>query len=121
MPTRSMNASTHNHVVRALVPTVAAARSLSREFPRADGDRDGTLVTVRIYGVSYADVIARIKDWMSRSRIGPVLVTDDKTGEVFLPSFAPRRPLAWDHGATEPMLPALESATEQTQRQPGLQ
>jgi hypothetical protein len=111
-----MNAITHERVVRALVPTAAAARSLSREFPLADLDTDGTLITVRIYGITYSDVIARIKEWRSSSRIGPVLVTDGETGEDFLPSFAPRKPLVWDHGATEPTLPALEPAAEPTPR-----
>jgi hypothetical protein len=111
-----MNAITHERVVRALVPTAAAARSLSREFPHADLDTDGTLVTVHIYGITYSDVIGRIKEWMNRSRIGPVLVTDDMTGEKFLPSFEPRRPLIWARGGTEHVLPALERATDQTPR-----
>jgi hypothetical protein len=112
-----MTAATHERIVQALVPTSAAARSLAREFPLAELDRDGTLVTVQIYGFTYSDVIARIKEWMSRSRIGPVLVTDNETGEDFLPSFAPRQPLVCDRGATEPMLPPLAPAIEQT---PGL-
>jgi hypothetical protein len=114
MQTRSMTAATHERVVQALVPTAAAARSLAREFPLAELDRDGTLVTVQIYGFTYSDVIARIKEWMSRSRIGPVLVTDNETGEEFLPSFAPRKPLVWNHDATGHMLPTLEPVTEPT-------
>ena len=51
---------------------------------------DGTLCTVLIYGVGYADAVTRIKAWMSRSRIGPVLVTDDEMGELLLPDFAAR-------------------------------
>jgi hypothetical protein len=77
---------------------------------------DGTLVTVHIYGITYSDVIARIKDWLDRSRIGPVLVTDDRTGEEFLPSFEPRKPLIWALGGTEHVLPALERAADQTPR-----
>jgi len=88
-----MNRALDNGVVRALVPSEAAAHSLSREFPLADLDIDGTLAAVLIYEISYADVVARVKAWMNRSRIGPVLVTDDKTDEKFLPGFAPRRPL----------------------------
>ena len=63
-------------VIRALVPTAIAAVLLSQEFPLANLDTDGTLFTVVIYGVSYSDAIARISGWMSRSHIGPVLVTD---------------------------------------------
>jgi len=71
-------------VVRALVPTAIAAVLLSQEFPLANLDTDGTLFTVVIYGVSYADAVARISGWMSRSHIGPVLVTDDETSERLL-------------------------------------
>ena len=71
-------------VVKALVPTAIAAVLLSQEFPLANLDTDGTLFTVVIYGVSYADAIARISGWMSRSHIGPVLVTDDETSEKLL-------------------------------------
>jgi hypothetical protein len=85
--TGSMNDALNEGVVRALVPSETAARSLSQEFPLADLNTDGTLMTVLIYGISYADVIARIKEWMNRSRIGPVLVTDDRTGEELLPGF----------------------------------
>ena len=79
-------------VVKALVPTAIAAVMLSQEFPAADLDTDGTLFTVIIYGVSYSDAIARISGWMSRSHIGPVLVTDDETSERLLSVPAARRP-----------------------------
>ena len=72
------------HVVKALVPTAIAAVLLSQEFPLANLDTDGTLFTVVIYGVSFSDAIARISGWMSRSHIGPVLVTDDETSEKLL-------------------------------------
>ena len=71
-------------VVKALVPTAAAAALLSQEFPHADLDMDGTLFTVVIYGAAYAEVVARIRAWMSRSRVGPILVTDDATTEELL-------------------------------------
>ncbi len=71
-------------VVKALVPTAIAAALLSQEFPLAQLDTDGTLFTVVIHGVSYTDAIARIKAWMSRVQIGPVLVTDDATAEDLL-------------------------------------
>ncbi len=75
MPTRA---------VKALVPTAVAAMMLSQEFALASLDTDGTLFTVVIYGVSYSDAVARISRWMSRSHIGPVLVTDDETSERLL-------------------------------------
>ena len=71
-------------VVRALVPTAAAAALLSQEFPHADLDMDGTLFTVVIYGAAYTEAVARIRAWMSRSRVGPILVTDDATTEELL-------------------------------------
>ena len=67
------------HVVKALVPTAIAAVLLSQEFPLANLDTDGTLFTVVIYGVS-------------RSHIGPVLVTDDETSEQLLSVPAAPRP-----------------------------
>jgi hypothetical protein len=70
--------------IKALVPTAVAAVLLSQEFSSAALDTDGTLFTVIIYGVSYSDAIARISSWMSRSQIGPVLVTDDETSERLL-------------------------------------
>ena len=79
-------------VVKALVPTAIAAVLLSQEFPAANLDTDGTLFTVVIYGVSYSDAIARISGWMSRSQIGPILVTDGETSESLLSVPAPRRP-----------------------------
>ena len=79
-------------VVKALVPTAIAAVLLSQEFPAANLDTDGTLFTVVIYGVSYSDAIARISGWMSRSHIGPVLVTDDATSERLLSIPAAPRP-----------------------------
>ena len=75
MPTRA---------IKALVPTAIAAALLSQEFTSAALDTDGTLFTVIIYGVSYSDAVARISGWMSRSNIGPVLVTDDATSERLL-------------------------------------
>ena len=83
MPTRA---------VKALVPTAVAAVLLSQEFSSAALDTDGTLFTVVIYGVSYSDAVARISGWMSRSHIGPVLVTDDETSERLLSVPAARRP-----------------------------
>ena len=80
------------HVVKALVPTAIAAVLLSQEFPLANLDTDGTLFTVVIYGVSFSDAIARISRWMSRSHIGPVLVTDDETSEQLLSVPAAPRP-----------------------------
>ena len=80
------------HVVKALVPTAVAAVLLSQEFPLANLDSDGTLFTVVIYGVSFSDAIARISGWMSRSHIGPVLVTDDETSEKLLSVPAAPRP-----------------------------
>ena len=79
-------------VVKALVPTAIAAVLLSQEFQAANLDTDGTLFTVVIYGVSYSDAVARISGWMSRSRIGPVLVTDGETSERLLSVPAARRP-----------------------------
>ena len=70
--------------VTALVPTAIAAVLLSQEFAIANLDSDGTLFTVVIYGVSYSEAVARISRWMSRSHIGPVLVTDDETSERLL-------------------------------------
>lgn|GEM_PF-4944289 len=63
----------------------------SQEFPLADLETDGTLITVVITGVSYSEAVTRIKAWMNTWCIGPVLVTDDHTDEVLLPDFAPRR------------------------------
>jgi hypothetical protein len=68
-----------------------AAALLAQEFPFASLDSDGTLFTVVIYGVSYSDVIARIRAWMTTSSIGPVLVTDEETAEELLSDLAPRR------------------------------
>ena len=85
-------------VVKALVPTAIAAALLSQEFPLAQLDTDGTLFIVVIHGVSYTDAIARIKAWMSRVQIGPVLVTDDSTAEDLLsddPSTHSRRRRGW--------------------------
>jgi hypothetical protein len=82
MPTR---------VVKALVPTAVAAILLSQEFPLADLDTDGTLFTVVIYGASYSDAVTRIRAWMNKWHIGPVLVTDDESSEDLLSDFAPRR------------------------------
>lgn len=75
-------------VVKALVPTAIAAVLLSQEFPTANLDTDGTLFTVVIYGASYSDAVARIRAWMTRSHIGPVLVTDGVTAEDLLSDHA---------------------------------
>ena len=64
-------------VVKALVPTAAAASLLSQEFPLSDLVIDGTLCTVLIYAATYSDAVVRIRAWMSRTHLGPVLVTDD--------------------------------------------
>jgi len=77
--------------IKALVPTAIAAALLSQEFTSAALDTDGTLFTVIIYGVSYSDAVARISGWMSRSHIGPVLVTDDATSERLLSVPAARK------------------------------
>ena len=77
--------------VRALVPTAAAAGLLAREFPLADLVIDGTLFTVVIHAVTYSDAVVRIRAWMSRTHLGPVLVTDDKTAEDLLAEAGPRR------------------------------
>jgi len=82
MPTR---------VVKALVPTAIAAALLSQEFPLVSLDTDGTLFTVVIYGFSYTDVVSRIREWMTRSQVGPVLVTDGETAEDLLEESTPRK------------------------------
>ena len=66
------------------MPTAVAAALLSQEFPAASLDRDGTLFTVMIYGLSYSEAVARIRDWMSRTHVGPVLVTDGESAEDLL-------------------------------------
>jgi hypothetical protein len=81
MPTR---------VVKALVPTAIAAALLSQEFPLVSLDTDGTLFTVVIYGLSYSDAVSRIREWMTRSQFGPVLVTDGETAEDLLDESTPR-------------------------------
>jgi hypothetical protein len=78
-------------VVKALVPTATAVSLLSQEFPLADVAVDGTLFTVVIYAVTYSDAVARITAWMSRTHLGPILVTDDKTAEELLTAVRPRR------------------------------
>jgi hypothetical protein len=55
------------------MPSAVAAILLSREFPLANLDTDGTLFTVVIYGASYSDTVTRIRAWMNRWQIGPVL------------------------------------------------
>jgi hypothetical protein len=82
-----------NDVVKALVPTTAAASSLSQEFSLSDLAIDGTLFWVVIHGVTYSDAVARIRAWMSRTHLGPVLVTDDKTAEDLLAEARPQRSL----------------------------
>jgi hypothetical protein len=66
-------------VVKALVPTALAGVLLAQEFPSASLNADGTLFTVVISGASYADAIARIRAWVAKARLGPVLVTDGVT------------------------------------------
>lgn len=78
--------------VKALVPTAMAATLLCQEFPLANLDTDGTLFTVVIYGATYADALTRIRAWMARAHIGPVLVTDGETGEELLFDATPRKP-----------------------------
>lgn len=70
--------------VRALVPTAIAARLLAEEFPSASLISDGTLSTVVIYGIGYTDAASRIREWMAREQVGPVLVTDGETAEELL-------------------------------------
>ena len=59
---------------------------------------DGTLFTVVIYGAAYAEVVARIRAWMSRSRVGPILVTDDATTEELLTDVRSRKVAAESRG-----------------------
>jgi len=77
--------------VKALLPTAVAAALLSQEFPSATLEADGTLFTVLIFGVGYSDAVSRIREWMTRSQIGPVLVTDGETVEELLDEVKPRR------------------------------
>jgi hypothetical protein len=70
--------------VKALVPTAVAAASLSQEFSFASLETDGTLFMVVILGVGYSDAVSRIREWMTRSQISPVLVTDGETAEELL-------------------------------------
>ena len=70
--------------VNALVATAVAAASLVEEFPTASIETDGTLCTVVILGVGYSDAVNRIRQLMTRSHIGPVLVTDGITAEELL-------------------------------------
>ena len=77
--------------VKALVPTAVAAALLAQEFPSATLEADGTLFTVLIFGVGYSDAVLRIREWMTRSQIGPVLVTDGETVEELLDEVKPRR------------------------------
>jgi hypothetical protein len=75
--------------VKALVPTALAAALLLQEFPSAALETDGTLFTVLIFGVAYPDAVSRIREWMTRSQIGPVLVTDGETAEELLDEIKP--------------------------------
>lgn len=93
------------NVVKVLVPTAVAAILLSQEFPLASLDTDGTLFTVVVYGATYSDAVARVRAWMQKWRIGPVMVTDEQTAEELLWDFTPRRP--------RPGLSALPSLTNQ--------
>jgi len=70
--------------VKALVPTAVAAALVLQEFPSATLETDGTLCTVVILGVGYPDAVSRIRQLMTRSQIGPVLVTDGVTAEELL-------------------------------------
>jgi hypothetical protein len=76
--------------VKALVPTAVAAALLSQEFPSATLETDGTLFIVVIFGVGYLDAVSRIREWMTRSQIGPVLITDEDDRRVEL--------FRWAHG-----------------------
>ncbi len=95
MPTR---------VVKVLVPTAVAAILLSQEFPFASLDTDGSVFTVVIYGASYSDAVSRVRAWMNKARIGPVLVTDEETAEELLSDFRPRNPRSglsgFSHGSS---------------------
>ncbi len=71
-------------VVKALVPSATAATLLLQEFSSSSLDTDGTLFTVVIYGFAYSDAVSLIREWMSRSQFGPVLVTDGETAEDLL-------------------------------------
>ena len=84
--------------VKALLPTAIAAALLLNEFPSASLDTDGTLFTVVIYGFSYSDAVSRIREWMARTQVGPVLVTDGDTAEDLLDENRPRNALRWSHG-----------------------
>ena len=81
--------------VKALVPTAVAAAVLLQEFPSATLETDGTLWTVVILGIAYPDAVNRIRRSITRSHIGPVLVTDDATAEELLDesNASRRRPL----------------------------
>ena len=82
-------------VVKALVPTAIAAALLSKEFPGASLDTDGTLFTVVIYGIGYPEAGLRIREWMTLTQGGPVLLTDGKNAEDLLDRDGPREPLRW--------------------------
>lgn len=84
--------------VKALLPTALAATLLLNEFPSASLDTDGTLFTVVIYGFSYSDAVSRIREWMARTQVGPVLVTDGDTAEDLLDEDRPRKALRWSPG-----------------------
>ncbi len=87
--------------MKALLPTAVATTLLSKEFPSATLSIDGSLFTVVIYGHSYSDAVFRIRDWMSRTHVGPVLVTDGDTGEDLLDVPVPRRTVRWYHGSPD--------------------
>ena len=78
--------------VKALVPTTVAAALLAKEFPGATLEMDGSLSTVIIFGVGYSDAVSQIREWMTRSQVGPVLVTDGETTEELLHGIKPRQP-----------------------------
>jgi hypothetical protein len=70
--------------IRVLVPSAAAAALLAQEFQFSELNVDGTLFTVVIAGATSAETVRRIRAWMDRSHIGPVLVTDGSSFEELL-------------------------------------
>jgi len=84
-------------IVKALLPTAADAARLADEFPTAHLDEDGTLFTVIIHGMDYREVLSRIRDWTRRTKVGPVLVTDEQSAEDLLDSKGHRKSLRWSN------------------------
>ncbi len=78
---------------------------LAQEFPSATLETDGTLFTVLIFGVGYMDAVSRIREWMTRRQIGPVLVTDGETAEELLAETKPKMARLLPLGNGQPMPP----------------